>query len=67
MPWCARRVPSANSAVLLSQRLPFDYRLAPSGKFAQDMDEGMDKTIGDAMNVSGGVQPPGLVSSFSNR
>jgi outer membrane usher protein len=59
--------PNSNSALLLSLRFPFDYWNASSRKLAQDMDDGLDKTIGDAMNVNRGVQPPGWVSSLSSR
>jgi outer membrane usher protein len=58
---------NSNSALLVSLRFPFDYWLTPSRKVAQDTDDGLDKTIGDALNVSRGVQPPGLVSSLSSR
>lgn len=58
---------NSNSALLVSLRFPFDYWTAPSRKLSQDMDNDLDRTIGDAMNVGRGVQPPGLVSSLSSR
>jgi outer membrane usher protein FimD/PapC len=58
---------NSNSALLLSLRFPFDYWTSATRQLAQDMDNDLDKTIGDAMNVSRGIQPPGLVSSLSSR
>jgi outer membrane usher protein FimD/PapC len=59
--------PNSSSALLLSLRFPFDYWLMPWRKFNQDMDDGLDRAIGNALNVSRGAQPPGLVSSFNNK
>jgi hypothetical protein len=57
----------SNSALLLSLRFPFDYWAAPSRKLVQDMDDGLDKTIADALNATRGVQLPAWVSSFNSK